>query len=202
MNEVIFDIKKFCYVSESDKPLKTEPDVSFIPMMVRRKLNAFGRVALYTLYGACGGGEVKLVFASEYGDFERVAKLITQRIEDGEVSPAGFSASVHNASVGLFSLLEGIKTGYNSISAGKDTISAGFLESILSGNALFCYAESLDGLKSVSANILPNPNGEFILCENSDNLPAKADFEDFIRFLEGETADFVTDLYVVKRTAL
>lgn len=177
-------------------------DVSFIPMLVRRKLNNFGRAALYTLYGAYCGGEVYPVFASEYGDFERVEKLITQRIEDGEVSPAGFSASVHNAVIGLFSLLEGIKAGYNSISAGKDTIAAGFLESVLSGNSLFCYAESLGGVKSVSVHLSPNLHGEFILCENSQNLPPRADFEDFVKFLEGKTADFVTDLYVVKRTAI
>ena len=103
MNEVIFDIKKFSY-AQGD-----EIDVSFIPMLLRRKLNKFGRAGLYTLYNAYENStNPNLVFASCYGDIERVEKLIAQREEDGEVSPAGFSSSVHNATVGLFSLLEKI----------------------------------------------------------------------------------------------
>lgn len=193
MNEVVFDIKKFSYVTGD------EIDVSFIPMMLRRKLNKFGRAGLYTLYGAYEGGSPNLVFSSCYGDFERVVKLITQRKEDGEVSPAGFSSSVHNATVGLFSLLEGIKTGYNSISAGEKSVAAGFLENILSGESLFCYAESFGGVKSVSVLTLPSNKGKFLLCANSENFPAKDGFEDLVAFLEGKTDAFVSDLYVVKK---
>ena len=194
MNEVIFDIKKFSY-AEGD-----EIDVSFIPMLLRRKLNKFGRAGLYTLYNAYENGtNPNLVFASCYGDIERVEKLITQREEDGEVSPAGFSSSVHNATVGLFSLLEKIKTAYNSISAGDRTLSAGFLESIISGESLFCYTESLGGVKSISVLTTPHKEGKFLLCENSENLPPQDGFEDLKVFLEGKTDRFVSGLYMVKR---
>lgn len=194
MNEVIFDIKKFSY-AQGD-----EIDVSFIPMLLRRKLNKFGRAGLYTLYNAYENStNPNLVFASCYGDIERVEKLITQREEDGEVSPAGFSSSVHNATVGLFSLLEKIKTAYNSISAGDRTLSAGFLESIISGESLFCYTESLGGVKSISVLTTPQKDGKFLLCENSENLPPQDGFEDLKTFLEGKTDRFVSDLYMVKR---
>lgn len=194
MNEVIFDIKKFSY-AQGD-----EIDVSFIPMLLRRKLNKFGRAGLYTLYNAYENGtNPNLVFASCYGDIERVEKLIAQREEDGEVSPAGFSSSVHNATVGLFSLLEKIKTAYNSISAGDRTLSAGFLESIISGESLFCYTESLGGVKSISVLTTPQKDGKFLLCENSENLPPQDGFEDLKTFLEGKTDRFVSDLYMVKR---
>lgn len=212
MNEIFFDIEKYCFLTDC------EPDVSFIPMMQRRKLNKFGRAALYTMYKVYNNTPVNLVFASEYGDIERVEKLINQRQEDGEVSPAGFSASVHNAVVGLFTLLKGINKSYNSISAGKKTISTGLLESILSGNSLFCYAESSGGLKSVSVLInyysnirhcgldpqSHNRNNmeipcNYVLCENYKNLPAADSFEDLISFLEGNTNEFITDLYIIKR---
>ena len=194
MNEVIFDIKKFSY-AQGD-----EIDVSFIPMLLRRKLNKFGRAGLYTLYNAYENDtNPNLVFASSYGDIERVEKLITQREEDGEVSPAGFSSSVHNATVGLFSLLEKIKTAYNSISAGDRTLSAGFLESIISGESLFCYTESLGGVKSISVLTTPQKDGKFLLCENSENLPPQDGFEDLKTFLEGKTDWFVSGLYMVKR---
>ena len=194
MNEVIFDIKKFSY-AQGD-----EIDVSFIPMLLRRKLNKFGRAGLYTLYNAYENStNPNLVFASCYGDIERVEKLIAQREEDGEVSPAGFSSSVHNATVGLFSLLEKIKTAYNSISAGDKTLSAGFLESIISGESLFCYTESLGGVKSISVLTTPQKDGKFLLCENSENLPPQDGFEDLKTFLEGKTDRFVSGLYMVKR---
>lgn len=193
MKEVIFDIKKFSYVTGEDI------DVSFIPMMQRRKLNNFGRAALYTLYGAYDGGSPNLIFASNYGDFDRVEKLITQRKEDGEVSPAGFGMSVHNAVIGLFSLLEKINTSYNSVSSGEKSISAGFLESVLSSESLFCYAESFGGTKSVSVLTSHNPNGEFVLCGNSQNKPASDGFVEFVDFLEGRIKEFVSDLYVIKR---
>lgn len=196
MKELKFDIKKFSYVAGDDI------DVSFIPMMLRRKLNDFGRAGIYTLYGAYDGGSPNLVFSSSYGDVNRVSKLINQRKEDGEVSPAGFSASVHNATVGLFSLLEGITTSYNSVSAGEKSVSAGFLESILSGESLFCYTESFGGIKSVSVLTSPNEYGKYLLCDNSEKLPAKDGFEDLVEFLDGKTDVFISDLYMVKRNEI
>lgn len=193
MKEIIFDIKKFSYI------VGEEADVSFIPMMLRRKLNKFGRAGLYTLYNAYCGGSPDLVFSSCYGDFDRVVKLIAQRNEDGEVSPAGFSSSVHNATIGLFSLLEGIKTSYNSISAGEKTVSSGFLESLLSKNSLYCYTESVGGIKSLSIATEQNDKGKFLLCENSENLPPQDKFEDLVEFLDGKKDSFISDLYVVKK---
>lgn len=193
MKEIIFDIKKYSYVKDE------ECDVSFIPMMTRRKLNKFGRCALYTLYKVYEKNSPRLVFASEYGDTERVDKLINQRVTDGDVSPNGFSSSVHNASIGLFSLLEKNKTGYNSISAGERTIAQGFLESILSKNAVFCYAESLGGLKSVSVSINNSNDGKYLLSENIENLESKDSFEDFIRFLDGKEDLFVSEVFKIQR---
>lgn len=195
MKEVIFDIKKYSYIKDE------EADVSFIPMMTRRKLDKFGRAALYTLYKVYENGEPDLVFASEYGDVERVVKLINQRNEEGEVSPAGFSSSVHNASVGLFSMLEKNKRGYNAISAGKKTIAVGFLESILAKDAVFCYAESLGGIKSVSVSVEQTGNGGYILAENCDSHPSCDTFEDFIGFLDGKRDLFVSDGYNIQRIA-
>ena len=193
MNEIIFDIKKYSYVKDE------ECDVSFIPMMTRRKLNKFGRCALYTLYKVYDGTPHRLIFASEYGDVERVNKLIKQRNDDGEVSPTGFSSSVHNASIGLFSLLEKNKKGYNSIYAGKRTIATGFLESILSKDAIFCYTESFEGLKSVSVSVQENKNGHYVLSENQNNHPLTDDFDNFIKFLKGENDIFISESYKVQR---
>lgn len=193
MKEVIFDIKKFSYTSGSGV------DLSFVPMLQRRKLNDFGRAGLYTMYGAYCGGNPQIVFASEYGDFDRVVKLISQRQQDGEVSPSGFGSSVHNATAGLFSMLEKINTSYNSISAGEKSLAYGFLESLLVEESLFCYTESAGGVKSVSVTSRHDSDGEYVLSENFDNLPVRDGFYDFIDFLEGRSESFVSDLYMIKR---
>lgn len=194
MKELFFDIKKFSYIKNEDF------DVTFIPMMTRRKLDKFGRAALYTIYKVYSGGETGLVFASEYGDYERVLKLIKQRQEDGEVSPSGFSSSVHNACIGLFSLLEKIHSSYNSISAGEKTLPLGFLDGIIQNEeCIFCYSENLNDLKSVALSISVNPDGKYCLSGNENNYAIKDSFDDFICFLNGESNIYSSDLFMIKR---
>lgn len=193
MKEVFFDIKKYSYIKGDNI------DVSFIPMLIRRKLDLYGRAALYTLYKVYDNESKELVFASCYGDVDRVIKLIKQRQTDGEVSPSGFSSSVHNAAIGLFTLLEKNKKSYNSISAGKESVSAGLLESIMIGYSIFCYSESLGGVESVAISIERNNDGAFCLSENSEDLPAKDGFDDLVKFLDGESDLFVSRLYTIRR---
>lgn len=194
MKEVLFDIKNFSYLNGD------EADVSFIPMMARRKLNKFGRAALSTIYKIYEGGSPALIFTSEYGDFERVVKLITQRNKEGEVSPSGFSFSVHNASIGLFSFLEKNKERYNSISAGKKTLAYGILESILYGQeTIYCYTESVGGLKSLSLLISNNQTGHYLLCGNNEGLPVDDSFEEFLSFMDRQNNVFVSDVFTIKR---
>lgn len=199
MNNYKFYINKYSYVKND------EIDTSFIPMLIRRKLNTFGKAALYTMYNAYEEDtKYKQVFASEYGDVERVSKLIEQRLETGEVSPTGFGLSVHNASVGLFSLLKKIKNPYNSISAGNNTIQNAITDSILqsiNSPVLFCYSESLNGIKSVSFSISNKKSGievEFIKFDTSEeNIPDN--FNGLIDFLDGKTNEYKTNLYMLKR---
>jgi len=199
MKEIFFDIKKFSYLKDE------VPDVSFVPMMLRRRLDNFGRAAFYTLYNVYENNDVNLVFSSNYGDFERVEKLVGQLKSDGEVSPAGFSASVHNAVIGQFSLLEKIKTGYNAISAGEHSAAAGFLEAVLQSSdkdCLYCYTESFGGFKSVSALVSRNDNGKYRLCGKSLQ-PENADgFSELTEFLEGKREKFDGGYFEIQRAAV
>lgn len=199
MNCFKFYINKYAHLT------KDIPDLSFVPMLMRRKLDPIGKAGLYTLYNSyIEGIEQNLVFASCYGDVERVLKLIEQRKAEGEISPTGFSFSVHNATVGLFSLLNKIKSSYNSISAGKNTLNYGILEAILTSKdnpTLFCYAESYKELKSVSFSCSQNA-----LTENAFEVEIeikkqeKESFDDdFIKFLNGEIKEYCTDLYKLTR---
>ena len=194
-----FYINKYSYLK------KEISDISFIPMLMRRKLDILGKAGLCTLYNILDKNtNSRLIFASQYGDIERVLKLIQQRKEEGEISPTGFSFSVHNATIGLFSLLNSIKTSYNSISAGENTLSYGILETILTckeNPTIFCFTENKDDLQSVSfscSRTKLNEQAQEIIFIKETNTK-KDSFDDFISFLENKKDCYYSDLYTLRR---
>ena len=133
-------------------PEAPSPDVSFVPPLERRRLTGVERAALHVARRACepllaGSPDGKLpslpvVFASRWGEIGTTLKLMRQFREDGEMSPAGFSSSVHNAFPGAFSVLFGDKERYTAIAACERSREMGLLEaSAMKGLVLFVYAE-------------------------------------------------------------
>lgn len=123
--------------------LSPKPDVSFIPPMERRRLTAVEKAALSVAYKVYPQGEkIPVVFASRWGEIGTTVKLMRQMFEEGEMSPAGFSNSVHNAAPGHLSLLLKNTAPYTAIAAGADSYAMGLLEaSTYPGKVLFVYAE-------------------------------------------------------------
>lgn len=123
-----------------------KPDVSFVAPMARRRLTGVERAALAVAH-AVWPEEVPeeglpLVFASRWGEIGTTAKLIRQMYEEGEMSPAGFSASVHNAAPGAFSLLKRSRAEYTAVAARKQSLSTGFIEALARRRrSVFVYAE-------------------------------------------------------------
>ena len=163
---------------------------------MRRKLSPIGKIAMSTLLDCYGenSGDIKLVYASRYGELERVVKLIKQEHEDNEISPAGFSFSVHNSTIGLFSLLKNIHSSYNSVAGGEESFSAGLLDAVMNREkTLFCYAESVDRYESITILIDYEDGEKVAIRENSENLPSN----NFIDFIQGRK--FVCPLYIMER---
>lgn len=188
MNSLEFYIKKIsCSTGENI-------DLSQIPMMMRRKLSPVGKIALSTILQCYDGQDVKLVYASRYGELERVIKLIKQEHEDNEISPTGFSFSVHNSTIGLFSLINNLHSSYNSIAAGEESFSAGLLDAVMNKEkTLFCYAESVDRFESVSM-LIDFEQGEHVrIVPNSENLPSNS-FKDFLK-----GGRYICPLYILER---
>ena len=138
--------------SESDP----KPDVSFVPPMERRRLTGVERAALSVAFRALEqykqslppdqvteeNLQIPVVFASRWGEIGTTIKLMQQMHAEGEMSPAGFSNSVHNATPGHFSLITKNKAPYTAIAAGPDSYEMGLLEaSTYPGKVLFVYAE-------------------------------------------------------------
>ena len=119
-----------------------KPDVSFIPPLERRRLTGVERAALAVAWQVRPEGEVPVVFASRWGEIGVTVKLMTQFHADREMSPAGFSASVHNAAPGAFSLLTRNHAPYTAIAARERSLEAGLLEALTQGAAVvFVFAE-------------------------------------------------------------
>lgn len=190
MNKLEFRIKKISH--STGKNL----DLSAIPMMMRRKLSPVGKIAMSTMFDCYGenSDDVKLVYVSRYGELERVVKLIKQEHEDNEISPAGFSFSVHNSTIGLFSLLKNIHSSYNSVAGGEESFSAGLLDAVMNREkTLFCYAESVDRYESISILIDYEEGEKVAIRENSEHLPSN----NFIDFIQG--GKFICPLYIMER---
>ncbi len=210
MNE---STKEFFIYKYSHK-VGEDVDLSFLPMMVRRKFSNLNKITLATLYECYEDNNVNLVFASQYGEFERLLKLIEQYKTENEVSPIAFSGSVHNASIALFSLLNKITTPYNAISASEKTLSAGLLDAIFSmdeNNVLYCYADALENNQSVSClmgfearenaiKVKLSTRVNNVGVETPTYTDAKnSEFDEFVKFLAGETNKFETNYYQLER---
>ncbi len=72
--------------------------------------------------------QLPLVYASRYGELERTHALFEEWGEYGEMSPAGFSLSVHNATASLLGLASRNQNNSTTLAAGKNTLAMGLVE--------------------------------------------------------------------------
>lgn len=85
-----------------------------------------------------------VVYASRYGEIARTLKLFEELTEYGEVSPAGFSVSVHNAAASLLGLASANCNSSSTLAAGADTLRMGVLEAVMNARTqpcLFVYGD-------------------------------------------------------------
>lgn len=113
------------------------PEVSIIPLMLRRRLNLLGR--------ACGSEILKhltnnknmpIVYCSQHGDIERTTRVLNELADNQPVSPMHFSLAVHNAICGILSIQTGLTSNISTIAAGQEGLVPVLLEAtgiLLSG---------------------------------------------------------------------
>ncbi len=201
MNENIleFYVNKFSFLNSQD-----EVDVNFITPILRRKTSLIDKISLSIMNKTYSEKVKSVVFSSRYGEYERLFKIIEQYSQNKEVSPAIFSASVHNYPVGFF--LYNIKQPlpYMALSSIKSSISSGLIASITSKytDILFCYADIIDDKPfSLGLNITKTPDinsKKYILkLRNKENLDDN--FNDFINLFENKTNTIETSLFKIER---
>ncbi|MDE2234173.1 MAG: beta-ketoacyl synthase chain length factor [Gammaproteobacteria bacterium] len=112
-----------------DTPPDDQPDVSFLPALLRRRLDRYGRMALHTAW-PCSQGEtsVQTVFASRHGALNRTMELLGALARDETLSPTLFTLSVHNSVAGLLSIARKDRGAATAMAAGPDTLILSLLE--------------------------------------------------------------------------
>lgn len=105
------------------------PDVSFLPAMQRRRLSRLARMAFSVGWPLAEGREqLPLVFVSRHGETPRTFDILSDLAADQPLSPTQFSLSVHNAVIGLWSILRGETSEMTALAAAGDGLEHGVME--------------------------------------------------------------------------
>ena len=151
--DITFNVKKFSNCNEPDSEILKQ-----LPMLIRRKLSNLDKLALTNILKVYDEGIENVVFSSQYGEFERLFKLIEQHKSENEVSPIQFSSSVHNYLTGVLSLSKNITVPYYAVSAGEKSFENGLITAAVSKKTtLFCYTDTLKTPQSFACIITPEP---------------------------------------------
>jgi hypothetical protein len=104
--------------------------VDAVPKGLRRKLSSFDLGVARCVIGLTDPARLtEIVFASRFGAMEVTMNLLDALGARELLSPAKFSASVHNAAVGYATQMTGNRRAHTAIAAGLDTLAAGLTES-------------------------------------------------------------------------
>ncbi|KAF1026280.1 MAG: hypothetical protein GAK37_02696 [Pseudomonas sp.] len=105
------------------------PDVSFLPAMQRRRLSRLARMAFSVAWPLAEGLEqLPLVFISRHGETPRTFEILSELADGQPLSPTQFSLSVHNAVIGLWSILRNETSEMTALAAAGDGLEHGVLE--------------------------------------------------------------------------
>ncbi|AGZ33171.1 3-oxoacyl-ACP synthase [Pseudomonas sp. SWI6] len=112
--------------SQSDGP---PPDVSFLPAMQRRRLSLLARMAFAVGWPLAEGHDaLPLVFVSRHGETPRTFAMLSELAEQQPLSPTQFSLSVHNAVIGLWSIMRSETSEMTALAAEQDGFEQGVIE--------------------------------------------------------------------------
>ena len=149
---------------------RPKPDVSFVPMLTRRRLSYISRMVVLVSDQVSRDNEgnkltlCKVTFASQFGEISQQLKISQTLLDTGMVSPAHFSLSVFNASIANASILETNTAGYSAVFSGKDAFTTGLtdciaaLESESADTRTFIFADELIPETYAPVAGVPYPN--------------------------------------------
>lgn len=164
-----------------------KPDVSFVPMLTRRRLSYISRMVVLVSDQVSRDNEgnkltpCKVTFASQFGEINQQLKISQTLLDTGMVSPAHFSLSVFNASIANASILETNTAGYSAVFSGKDAFTTGLtdciaaLESESTDTRTFIFADELIPETYAPVAGVPYPNAVCAIALRLTTDESKAD---------------------------
>lgn len=164
-----------------------KPDVSFVPMLTRRRLSYVSRMVVLVsdqISRDKKGNKLppcKVTFASQFGEITQQLKISETLIDTGMVSPAHFSLSVFNASVANASILESNTAGYSAVFSGKDAFATGFTDCLAAleventDSRTFIFADELIPETYAPVAGVPYPNAVCAVALRLTKDESKAD---------------------------
>jgi hypothetical protein len=164
-----------------------KPDVSFVPMLTRRRLSYISRMVVLVSDQVSRDNEgnkltpCKVTFASQFGEISQQLKISQTLLDTGMVSPAHFSLSVFNASIANASILETNTAGYSAVFSGKDAFTTGLtdciaaLESENADTRTFIFADELIPETYAPVAGVPYPNAVCAIALRLTTDESKAD---------------------------
>jgi hypothetical protein len=127
------------YASLADFPCGTpgellKPDLGLLERNLRRGLSDVTRLFMHAAQlalqtSAADPCDVQVVFASAFGELHTAEALMALALDHDGSSPARFRHSVHNSAPGLFSIAVRNTWPSTALSAGRDSVAMGLLES-------------------------------------------------------------------------
>lgn len=100
-----------------------QPNVAYLPALLRRRLDRAGRMAVDTAWRCLEGvNSVQVVFGSRHGSFKRTIAMLDVLAREDTVSPSVFSLAVHNSVAGLLSIARGDRGAATALAAGENTL--------------------------------------------------------------------------------
>ena len=166
---------------------RPKPDVSFVPMLTRRRLSYISRMVVLVSDQVSrdkDGNKLtpcKVTFASQFGEISQQLKISQTLLDTGMVSPAHFSLSVFNASIANASILETNTAGYSAVFSGKDAFTTGLtdciaaLESESADTRTFIFADELIPETYAPVAGVPYPNAVCAMALRLTTDESKAD---------------------------
>ncbi|OOF65655.1 beta-ketoacyl synthase chain length factor [Rodentibacter sp. Ppn85] len=128
------------------------PKLTFLPPLKRRRLSPSARLFFESAWELLGENKnIPVVYASSNGEINRNFELWHSLLTEGDVSPTSFSLSVHNALVGQWSELSGVKAEITALTAQQDNLEIALLEAYLLLN---------EGIKQVLVVVAESPLGD------------------------------------------
>lgn len=102
---------------------------NLLPAMQRRRMSKLSKLAVQTALLLMQQEKIDyLIFASRHGEIARTTKIISDIVQDEDISPMAFAQSVHNTAVGLTTIIAKKAIAATSIAAGGQTVYAALIE--------------------------------------------------------------------------